>query len=79
MVFLYVFVVVLSGGLLHAVALCLPQRPLWTLRRCHLNEAEHVLVQVRPLSEMQACLYVLNVSTALNACEWMSAMIAFDR
>lgn len=52
----YVAFVVLSGGLLWVVACCLPQRPLWTLQKCSLKDAEQVLVQVQPLTLLQLTL-----------------------
>ena len=46
---LYVLVALMTGGLLWLLADYLPGRPVWAMRRCHLKDAEHVLVQVELL------------------------------
>lgn len=42
----YALLVVSTGGLAWVVMQCLPQRPLWSMRQCPLNKAEHILVKV---------------------------------
>ena len=42
----YAILVITTGGLAWVVTQCLPQRPLWSMRHCPLNQAEQVLVKV---------------------------------
>ena len=42
----YTALVITTGGLAWVVIQCLPQRPLWSMCQCPLNQAEHVQVKV---------------------------------
>lgn len=46
---MYVLVALLTGGLLWLLADYLPGKPLWAMQRCHLKDAEYVLVHVGAL------------------------------
>lgn len=85
---LYVLVALMTGGLLWLLADYIPAQPLWAMRRCHLNDAEHVLVQVGAFCTLSVSLCYLTAGPVRNVsllatngrcCRWQTASASWQK